>query len=256
MKKWLNGFCAAFSMYSTVPMPQIQWREDTMRYLFCFFPWIGLLTGGLCLGWAWFCRAWQVGARLFAGGMTLLPLIVSGGIHLDGLVDTADALYSRRETEKKLEILKDPHVGAFGVMACCGYLLASFALWGQVYETPRLIGLCCIGFFLSRCCSALAVVSFPAAKNSGLAHLFSSYADKKTVRVCCGFYLLLAGALLVWKFLWLGAAVLITIGFVFVGFWHLCRKQFGGITGDLAGFFLQVAELAVLAVCTFGGIMG
>lgn len=43
--------------------------------------------------------------------MTLLPLIVSGGIHLDGLVDTADALYSRRETEKKLEILKDPHVG-------------------------------------------------------------------------------------------------------------------------------------------------
>ncbi len=77
------------------------------------FPWIGLLTGGLCLGWAWFCRAWQVGALLFAGGMTLLPLIVSGGIHLDGLVDTADALYSRRETEKKLEILKDPHVGAF-----------------------------------------------------------------------------------------------------------------------------------------------
>lgn len=142
------------------------------------------------------------------------------------------------------------------MIVCCGYLLASFALWGQVYETPRLIGLCCIGFFLSRCCSALAVVSFPAAKNSGLAHLFSSYADKKTVRVCCGFYLLLAGALLVWKLLWLGAAVLITIGFVFVGFWHLCRKQFGGITGDLAGFFLQVAELAVLAVCTFGGIMG
>lgn len=106
-----------------------------MRYLFCFFPWIGLLTGGLCLGWAWFCRVWQVGALLFAGGMTLLPLIVSGGIHLDGLVDTADALYSRRETEKKLEILKDPHVGAFGVMACCGYLLASFALGGK-YMKP------------------------------------------------------------------------------------------------------------------------
>ena len=136
MKKWVSGFCAAFSMYSTVPMPQVPWQADTMRYLFCFFPWVGLLIGGLCLGWAWLCRAWHAGEMLFAGGMTLLPLIVSGGIHLDGMVDTADALYSRRETEKKLEILKDPHVGAFGVIVCGGYLLASFALWGQLYTSP------------------------------------------------------------------------------------------------------------------------
>lgn len=227
-----------------------------MRYLFCFFPWVGLLTGGLCLGWAWLCGYWRAGALLFAGGMTLLPLIVSGGIHLDGLVDTADALYSRRETQKKLEILKDPHVGAFGVIVCCGYLLANFALWGQMYETPQLTGLCCAGFFLSRCCSAMAVVSFPAAKNSGLAHLFSGYADKKAVRICCGGYLLLAGGLLVWQFAWAGAAVLAGMGLVFVWFWRLCRKQFGGITGDLAGFFLQAVELAVLAICTFGGMLG
>ncbi|MDD3192542.1 MAG: adenosylcobinamide-GDP ribazoletransferase [Oscillospiraceae bacterium] len=256
MKKWFDGFCAAFSMYSTVPMPQIQWEQDTMRYLFCFFPWVGALTGGLCLGWAWLCRVLSVGPMLFAGGMTLLPLAVSGGIHLDGLVDTADALYSRRETEKKLEILKDPHVGAFGVIVCGGYLLAAFALWGQLYETPRLLSLCCAGFFLSRCCSALAVVSFPAAKNSGLAHLFSGYADQKAVRICCGCDLALAGGLLIWPFGWAAVAVLAAVGIVFAGFWRLCRKQFGGITGDLAGFFLQITELAVLLVCTFGGMLG
>lgn len=255
MKKWVSGFCAAFSMYSTVPMPQVPWHADTMRYLFCFFPWVGLLIGGLCLGWAWLCRAWHAGEMLFAGGMTLLPLIVSGGIHLDGMVDTADALYSRRETEKKLEILKDPHVGAFGVIVCGGYLLASFALWGQLYTSPRLLVPCCAGFFLSRCCSAMAVVSFPAAKNSGLAHLFSGYADKKTVRICCRCYLALAGGLLIWRFWWAGVAVLIGISLIFIVFWHLCKKQFGGITGDLAGFFLQMTELAVLAVCTFGGML-
>ena len=146
-------------------------------------------------------------------------------------------------------------MGAFGVIVCCGYLLANFALWGQMYETPRLTGLCCAGFFLSRCCSAMAVVSFPAAKNSGLAHLFSGYADKKTVRICCGGYLLLAGGLLVWQFAWAGAAVLVGMGLVFLWFWRLCRKQFGGITGDLAGFFLQAAELAALAICTFGGML-
>ena len=248
----LQTIAVAFAMFSALPMPQFDWNAKNMRYALCAFPLVGAVCGALwCL-----CGMLPLPALARAAGFCLVPVWVTGGIHLDGYADTCDALSTYGDTAKKLEILKDPHVGAFGVMACCGYLLASFALWGQVYETPRLIGLCCIGFFLSRCCSALAVVSFPAAKNSGLAHLFSSYADKKTVRVCCGFYLLLAGALLVWKFLWLGAAVLITIGFVFGGVWHLCRKQFGGITGDLAGFFLQVAELAVLAVCTCGGIMG
>ena len=59
--------------------------------------------------------------------------------------------------------------------------------------------------------------------------------------------------------LWIGiviyVAVLIGISLIFIVFWHLCKKQFGGITGDLAGFFLQMTELAVLAVCTFGGML-
>ena len=90
---------------------------------------------------------------------------------------------------------------------------------------------------------------------SGLAHLFSGYADKKTVRICCGCYLAFAGGLLIWRFWWAGVAVLIGISLIFIVFWHLCKKQFGGITGDLAGFFLQMTELAVLAVCTFGGML-
>ena len=49
--------------------------------------------------------------------------------------------------------------------------------------------------------------------------------------------------------------MLIGISLIFIVFWHLCKKQFGGITGDLAGFFLQMTELAVLAVCTFGGML-
>lgn len=188
--------------------------------------------------------------------MTLLPLIVSGGIHLDGLVDTADALYSRRETEKKLEILKDPHVGAFGVMACCGYLLASFALWGQVYETPRLIGLCCIGFSCRDAVRRWQWSAFRQLRIPDWRICFPAMRIKKRFGFAAVFIFYWQGRCWFGNFYGPGAAVLITIGFVFVGFWHLCRKQFGGITGDLAGFFLQAAELAVLAVCTFGGIMG
>ena len=55
----------------------------------------------------------------------LIPVLVTGGIHLDGLLDTADALSSWQTRERRLEILKDSHAGAFAIIVCCGYFLAA-----------------------------------------------------------------------------------------------------------------------------------
>lgn len=61
--------------------------------------------------------------------LCLLPAAVTGGIHLDGYCDTVDALASHGTPARRQEILKDPHIGAFGVIRLCGYFLLSFALW-------------------------------------------------------------------------------------------------------------------------------
>lgn len=101
----------AFSTYSAILMPQVQWSQRNMRYAMCFFPLIGLIIGALLLGWAQLRNLVGIGPLLFGAVATVLPLLVTGGIHLDGFCDTCDALGSHQPREKKLEILKDSHAG-------------------------------------------------------------------------------------------------------------------------------------------------
>lgn len=69
---------------------------------------------------------------LFASIAVCIPLLVTGGIHMDGYMDTVDALSSHQSVEKKLEILKDPNAGAFAVIYCGIYLLLSLGLFYQL----------------------------------------------------------------------------------------------------------------------------
>ena len=104
MKLWCS-LVIAFGMYSAIPMPRVDWDGEGMKYVFCFFPLVGLPVAGALWLWALFCRALGLGEALLAAGLTLLPLAVTGGIHMDGYLDTADARCSFGDREKKLEIL-------------------------------------------------------------------------------------------------------------------------------------------------------
>ena len=116
----LQTIAVAFAMFSAIPVPQFDWNEKNMRYAMCAFPLIGAVCGALwCL-----CGALPLPALVRAGGFCLVPVWVTGGIHLDGYADTCDALSSYGSREQKLEILKDPHCGAFAVIQLCSYFLA------------------------------------------------------------------------------------------------------------------------------------
>ena len=102
-------------MFSALPMPQFDWNEKNMRYALCAFPLVGVVCGALwCI-----CGVLPLPAAARAAGFCLVPVWVTGGIHLDGYADTCDALSSYGDTAKKLEILKDPHCGAFAVIRLC-----------------------------------------------------------------------------------------------------------------------------------------
>ena len=68
----------AFSMYSRIPMPRTEWQEEDMRYVMCFFPLIGLAIGLLLCGWVWLAGRLQIGAALFSGVATALPVLITG----------------------------------------------------------------------------------------------------------------------------------------------------------------------------------
>lgn len=237
----------AFSMYSRIPMPRTEWQEEDMRYVMCFFPLIGLAIGLLLCGWVWLAGRLQIGAALFSGVATALPVLITGGIHLDGFCDTLDALSSRQPQERKLEILKDSNSGAFAVIGCGLYFLLTFCFWMEWYPQGRYTWMLALGFVLSRTLSGLSVVRFPCAKNSGLLAMFSHAAAKKrTAWVLVGYFLLCGGAMLLFG-TFVGAAVLLLALGVFGYYHHVSCKEFGGTTGDVAGWFLQLCELALLA---------
>ena len=247
----LQTIAVAFAMFSAVPVPQFEWNEKNMRYAMCAFPLIGLVIGGLwCL-----CGALPLPDMARAAAFCLVPAAVTGGIHLDGYADTSDALSSYGDREKKLEILKDSHCGAFAVIRLCCYFVAYFGLCGCVRFTPR-AGLCwTLALVLERALSGFAVAAFPLAKDTGLAHTFATASDKKTVRrLLCGLSALLALALTA-----LGGGAMAAAGLLALSRYHaVAQKQFGGITGDLAGWFLQRAELwmlAALVLSQWGGIL-
>ena len=162
----LQTMAVAFAMFSALPVPQFTWNSKNMRYALCAFPLIGGVIGAL---WS-LCGALPLPDMIRAGGFCLIPVLVTGGIHLDGYADTSDALSSYGDREKKLEILKDPHCGAFAVIRLCTYFLAYFCVAFCIRFSPR-VGLCwTLALVLERGLSGLAVAAFPMAKNTGLAH--------------------------------------------------------------------------------------
>ena len=198
---------------------------------------------------------WKKIAIMLVGLSAMTAVAVTGGIHLDGYADTSDALSSYGDREKKLEILKDSHCGAFAVIRLCCYFVAYFGLCGSVRFTPR-AGLCwTLALVLERALSGFAVAAFPLAKDTGLAHTFATAADKQTVRrFLCGLSALLILALTALGGGGLAAAALLALW----RYYFVAKKQFGGITGDLAGWFLQRAELwmlAALCACQWGGLI-
>lgn len=243
----LETAAVAFAMFSAIPMPQFDWNEKNMRYALCAFPLVGLLCGLCVTLWAAVCQWLAVPDLLRAGGLCLIPVLITGGIHLDGYADTSDALASYGDMEKKHAILKDPHCGAFAVIRLCTYFTGYFALCGAL-ETDQTALVCLgLGFVLSRTLSGWAIATRPLAKNTGLAHTFASSADRKKVgrillalAVLLGISLVLAGGMA-------GAAMVLTALMVLWRYAVVAKKTFGGISGDLAGWFVQKSELWMLA---------
>lgn len=247
----LETIAVAFAMFSALPVPQPEWNEKNMRYALCAFPLVGVVLGALWWGWGTLCLGLGLPDLLRGAGLCLLPVAVTGGIHLDGYADTSDALASHASPERRREILSDSHCGAFAIIRLCAYFVGYFALCAVV--DPKGGAALCGGlsFVLSRALSGFALCTFPLAKNTGLAHTFAS-GQRGRSRVVLGAEALVTAGLMWWLGGVTGAVMTAAAAAVLWHYARTARTKFGGVTGDLAGWFLQRAEcwmLAALVVC-------
>ena len=243
MKTIIDSIVVAFAMYSGIPFPKTEWKQETMRFSLCAFPLVGIPIMLLQLFWMRFAVYMRCSDLLRSAVLTVIPVAVTGGIHLDGLLDTADAVSSWKTPEERLEIMKDSHSGAFAIIWACCYFALSLGVFSQADGSELfLIGL---GYLLSRSLSALAAVYLKKAKNTGLLRTFSDAADKKlTGRIMIAWVSVLS-LILVYLDPVRGVLQVLLAALVFLWYRWISYRQFGGITGDLEGFFLEIAELVM-----------
>lgn len=244
-----------FSMYSILPTPHLEWRERNMRLTMGLFPLVGVAIAAGLAGIGFLHQQLAVpGLAVTAFLLTIWPVIISGGLHLDGFADTADALGSHRDRETKLKIMKDPHAGPFAVISCILVLLLQFSSWNDLLVTLSGASLAASWRIwlqlalipvLSRVLAGLGVCLLPPARPDGLVKIFRE-------RLAPGVIWLLAGEGLLVAAVWIGlnplaglisllAAMLASLG---CGWMSL--KIFGGTTGDLTGFSLVICETVLL----------
>ena len=151
-------------MYSRIPMPQVEWKAENRRYALGWFPLIGAVIGGLLLIWRMFCTEFACNQLLFAAVAVILPVIVTGGIHMDGFCDVTDARASCADKGKRLQIMSDSHIGSFAVIRVCLYLILQTALFTQISDLRSTAVIAC-GYIISRALSGLSAVTFRCAKS-------------------------------------------------------------------------------------------
>ena len=202
----MKSLIIAFAMYSKVPMPRVDWEKKALSWALCWFPLVGAVIGAVLCGWMALARYLGFGPLFFAAVALLIPIALSGGIHLDGFCDTCDALSSHQTRERKLEILKDSHTGAFAIICCGLYLLVFFACWSEVAAAGRAALVLALGPVLSRSLSGLFAVTLPNARGTGLLATFTDTMDTAKARGDMVIWVVACVAAMLWLDLWTGGA--------------------------------------------------
>ena len=243
----VKAMIIAFSMYSKIPMPQFQWKDEDMKYMLCFFPWIGAVIGGCVYLWGMICEKYEISLLCYTLIGTAIPLLITGGFHVDGFMDTMDAFCSYQPREKKLEILKDSHIGAFAVIMLVLYGMVYMGAFSEIVD-KSLLRIVCGGFFLARCLSGISVVSFQPAKKDGILYLFASRSQKVIVKWALYLQSIACICFMLWQSLYEGVIVVVAAFFVFAYYFYRTQKELGGITGDTAGYFVLICEVSMMIV--------
>lgn len=250
--RFIRSLSIAFAMFSRIPVPKVDWDRDNMRYTMAVFPLVGLVVGiSAYVGW-WIVDVLAFGSLAKGVALAVIPVLLTGGIHLDGYADTVDALASHGDKDKKLAILKDPHTGAFAIIGLCLYFMCYTALTAELNQTFASIGTYGSVFVLSRAFAVLFMLSVPPARADGLGRLFHDASIKKMTLVTAllvGLTVIVAGLYMNGATgAFLPAAIIITLCYCR----RMAYREFGGVTGDLTGYCIQVSEIAGLAGIVLG----
>ncbi|WP_341479431.1 adenosylcobinamide-GDP ribazoletransferase [Clostridium gasigenes] len=241
MSKIVNGLLMAISMFTIIPLPKHEWNDAGAKHILKFYPLIGLIVGGFWYGVYKLLVGIDASIILISALTMVTPFIITGMLHLDGYMDVCDAMLSRRDKKEKIRILKDPNTGAFSVIALAMLFIVNFASTYTVIDNGwNLIALVLIPV-ISRSFMGFLLLTKESMPESSLGSYFkkgTGIIDKILLLI----FILIPSIVLI---LILGIEALgvplamIGITIIFVN--NSCM-ELGGMSGDIAGFGLVIAE--------------
>ncbi|GHH96832.1 adenosylcobinamide-GDP ribazoletransferase [Neobacillus kokaensis] len=239
--KFFRGFLIGLQFFSAVPITkQFPMDQVHLKRTIQAFPLQGLFQGLIYSFLLYLLLEYTPFSHLAAAFILwLMTIVLTGGIHLDGWMDASDAYFSYRDQEKRLEIMKDPRTGAFGVMSIILLLSSRFLFIYEITENAHLMSFILIAAipFFSKAVMGVLLLSVQSAKREGLGFLFQNAAKLEALWIY-PIYLLVSVFLLPITGILLAAAV--------VCLFYARRKVikwFGGITGDVLGAAVEGTEL-------------
>jgi len=237
----MNSFLLAVQFLTVIPLKIKGVSEKSLANSAAYFPLVGLLIGLVLLAINYFTSILNL--PLLTSNIILVVSLVAitGGMHLDGLSDTADAFLSGKSRDEMLLIMRDPHIGVMGVLSIISALLLKIGLLVSLSASNKLSALILI-CVLSRWAVVLVMFLFPYARKDGKAGVFIRGMNKEIMALALGLTCLFA--FIAGSFIGL-ALLLAASGFAYL-FGKFANRKIGGITGDTLGATIELTEVVVL----------
>jgi len=252
----LDGLRFAFGTLTVLPVRVTRWDRDAARAGMTAAPVVGVAVGGCAAGLGLLLLFLGAGALLAAVATVAVPAVLTRGLHLDGLADTADGLGSGKPAEDALRIMKQSDIGPFGVLSLVFVLLTQVAVLAQLYGDSW--GRGAAAAVVSAVAARLALTwaaraGVPAARPEGLGAAVAGVVPVRwalglvvglvVVGWACGVALGTEGIAPAFVVAVVAAEILL----------RHCRRRFGGVTGDVFGGLAETAATAALVVLSVGG---
>lgn len=240
----MNDFWRAVGLLTTLPVRMPTEDGAAPGRAMAFYPLVGALVGGLLAG-----LAGLLGRIGLAQAAPLLPAALvlaawaglTGALHLDGWADCCDALFVPVSRERRLEIMKDPRLGGFGAAGLILLLLVKLAALDGVLRGPHALPALIAIPALARWAAVIAAKAYPSARPGGMGDTFRRGLGRREL-VIAAVLAGLAAAPLGWRGLIAWAAA----GLALLAMAGLARGRLGGLTGDVYGAIIELAEVAML----------
>ncbi|QOV10346.1 adenosylcobinamide-GDP ribazoletransferase [Viridibacillus arvi] len=247
MRTIVHSILLSFQFFTVVPVhKELPLTKPTITGMFSFLPWLGACMGVVMASVFYSLQHWADISPLLTAFLLVIGFIIcTGGLHLDGWVDMGDAFFSYRDTEKRLEILDDPRIGAFGAMSLLFLVLTKIFFLAELIEKGELSIMWIVAVpFLARLGMSLYFIQTKCSKQKGLAYFFKEklYVPQFLVMTCVS--MLIGLFFIIW---WSGDFILPLILLVVVvvasGLYKIWTvRNFRGSSGDLLGAFIEGME--------------